>query len=68
MTTELLDLLNVLGRCVALAPAQDKLLAKIVTGPLISIEDLMSSGVLPVPKSATKMPKPHHQHGLFDDN
>ncbi|MFC4080728.1 type ISP restriction/modification enzyme [Amycolatopsis samaneae] len=68
MTTELLDLLNVLGRCVALAPAQDKLLAKIVAGPLIKIEDLVSSGVLPIPDSATKMPKPEQQRDLFDDS
>ncbi|GAA1029355.1 hypothetical protein GCM10009565_60010 [Amycolatopsis albidoflavus] len=66
MTTELLDLLNVLGRCIALEPAQDKLLAKIVAGPLVTIEDLMLSGVLPVPKSATKTPKADHQHDLFD--
>lgn len=68
MTTELLDLLNVLGRCVALAPEQDKLLAKIVTGPLIKVEDLVSSGVLPIPNSATKMPKPNSQRDLFDNS
>ena len=65
MTTELLDLLNVLGRCVALAPEQDRLLAKIVAGPLIRVEDLVSSGILPVPNSAKKMPKPEPESDLF---
>ncbi|GAA5172242.1 hypothetical protein GCM10023214_53480 [Amycolatopsis dongchuanensis] len=68
MTTELLDLLNVLGRCAALEPAQDELLEKIVSGPLIAVEDLTSAGVLPVPESATKMPKPDSQYNLFDES
>ena len=65
MTTELLDLLNVLERCVALAPQQDTLLTKIVSGPLITVEDLVSSGVLPVLSSAMKMPKPDLERDLF---
>ncbi|WP_037347527.1 type ISP restriction/modification enzyme [Sciscionella sediminilitoris] len=66
MTTELLELLNVVGRCVALAPKQDKLLTKILAGPLITTEDLTSAGILPVPKSATKTPKPDDQAALFE--
>ncbi|WP_439383787.1 type ISP restriction/modification enzyme [Amycolatopsis lexingtonensis] len=65
MTTELLDLLNVLERCVALAPEQDRLLTKIVGGPLITVDDLVSSGVLPVPKAAAKMPRPDLEGDLF---
>lgn len=65
MTTELLELLNVLGRCVALAPKQDALLAKILAGPLITVGDLTSAGVLPVPSSAIKTPKPDYVADLF---
>lgn len=49
----------------AIAPEQDRLLAKIVAGPLITVEDLVSSGVLPVPSSAKKMPKPDQESDLF---
>lgn len=68
MTTELLDLLNVLGRCVALAPKQDTLLTTILDRPLITVHDLVSTGILPVPNSAKKAPKPDHHDGLFDDS
>jgi hypothetical protein len=67
MTTELLDLLNVLELCAALTPKQDELLAKIVSGPLVTIDDLVSSGVMPVPISATKMPRLDYQVDLFDE-
>ncbi|OXM51925.1 DNA methyltransferase [Amycolatopsis alba DSM 44262] len=67
MTTELLDLLNVLGCCVALEPSQDALLAKIAAGPLITVEDLVSSGVSPAPEAAKRMPKPDHGDDLFSD-
>lgn len=66
MTTELLDLLNVLGRCVTLAPEQEALMAEIVANPLITVEDLVSSGILPVPNSAKKTPQPNHGNDLFD--
>jgi hypothetical protein len=67
MTTELLDLLNVLELCAALTPKQDELLAKIVSGPLVTIDDLVSSGVIPVPISATKMPRLDYQGDLFNE-
>ncbi len=38
-TTDLLDLLNVLGRLVALEPRQADLLDRIVAGPLIPLRD-----------------------------
>jgi hypothetical protein len=58
MTTELLDLLNVLGRCVALQPRQAELLDEIMASPRITVADLEDAGVLPVPAAATKAPKP----------
>lgn len=43
-TTELLSVLRVLTRLVALEPAQAALLAKIVEGPTLDAEDLLQSG------------------------
>lgn len=45
-TTELLNVLRVLTRLVALEPAQDALLARIVDGPTLDADDLMSAGAL----------------------
>ena len=45
-TTDLLNLLNVLGRLVALEPAQADLLARICHGKLITVDDLRAAGVL----------------------
>ncbi|WP_158684578.1 type ISP restriction/modification enzyme [Amycolatopsis orientalis] len=67
MTTELLNLLNVVGRCAALAREQDKLLSEIVAGPLITTEQLAAVGVLPVPQAATKPPRPDRVENLFGD-
>ncbi|MFG2054185.1 type ISP restriction/modification enzyme [Micromonospora sp. NPDC048930] len=47
-TDELLEILAVLGGCVALEPRQSALLDRICTGPLVSVEELTASGVLPV--------------------
>ncbi|MFO0631110.1 MAG: type ISP restriction/modification enzyme [Polyangiales bacterium] len=47
-TTELLNLLNVLGRLVHLEPTQKDLLARIVSSPQIVVADLTDGGVLPV--------------------
>ncbi|MFC5747986.1 type ISP restriction/modification enzyme [Actinomadura rugatobispora] len=47
-TTELLELLNVLGRCAALEPAQAQLMDRIVSSPLITTDHLAAEGVLPV--------------------
>jgi hypothetical protein len=65
MTTELLDLLNVLGRCVALQPRQAELLDEIMASPRITVADLEDAGVLPVPAAATKAPKPISTPGLW---
>ncbi|MFB4421245.1 type ISP restriction/modification enzyme [Streptomyces sp. QL37] len=55
-TTELLSLLNVLGSLVAIEPEQERLLAAVDEGSLISVDDLTTLGVLPVPPSAEKKP------------
>lgn len=66
-TTALLELLNVLGRCVELEPRQDDLLDRITSRPLITVEDLKNAGVLPVPPAARKIPKQRPQNDLFSN-
>jgi hypothetical protein len=56
-TTDLLDLINVIQRLVDLEPRQSDLLAKVIIGDLISVEDLTTAKVLPVPGPA-KRPLP----------
>jgi len=46
-TTDLLDLLNVLGRLVSLEPRQADLLERICGGRLIAMDDLRAAGILP---------------------
>lgn len=48
-TTELINLLNVLGCLVDLEPAQAGLLERICDGPTISVEELRETGALEVP-------------------
>jgi hypothetical protein len=50
-TTDLLDLLNVLGRVAALEPKQADLLNRICDGPLISIADLQEAGIVAKPET-----------------
>jgi len=54
-TTDLLDLLNVLGRLISLEPKQADLLNRICAGPLRSADELRDAGALAMPdeKSAT---------------
>lgn len=54
-TTDLLALLNVLGRLVELEPAQAGLLDRIVAGPAITVADLKQAGVLPPPAASRKV-------------
>lgn len=56
-TTELIDLLNVLGLLIELEPAQAALLDEIVAGPLITVDALEKAGVLPVAPEARKVAK-----------
>jgi hypothetical protein len=65
MTSELLDLINILGRCVALEPCQNELLRQIAEGPQIKVEDLSIAGVLPAPLAAKSPPKPSVGPDLF---
>jgi hypothetical protein len=46
-TSDLMDLLNVLGRLVALEPRQAELLTRICDGTLIILDDLKEAGVVP---------------------
>jgi len=48
-TTDLLDLLHVLGRLIALEPAQADLLGRICTGPLLSAATMRDAGALANP-------------------
>jgi hypothetical protein len=65
MTTELLELLNVLGRCVALEPRQAEVLERIVDSPLITISDLKAAAVLPAAIAAQRPPKLSREDDLF---
>jgi hypothetical protein len=56
-TSELIDLLNVLGLLAETEPQQAELLTAIADGPLITVDDLTSAKVLPVPASSRKPPK-----------
>src|SRR5437667_9597143 len=48
-TTELIDLLNVLGWLVDLEPTQARLLEAICAGPTFSVDELRAAGALEVP-------------------
>ena len=65
-TTELINLLNVLGRLVDLEPAQAALLERVCAGPTISAEDLRVAGAFETPSKprfgASSLAGP----GLFD--
>jgi hypothetical protein len=52
-TTDLLDLLHVLGRLIALEPKQADLLNRVCAGPLQSAEELGAAGALAMPKAAS---------------
>lgn len=53
-TTDLLSLLNVLGRLVELEPQQADLLARVLAGPMITTTELTQAGVLPPPAASRK--------------
>ena len=57
-TTDLLDLLNVLGRLIALEPAQADLLDRICAAHLITQDELESAGALIAPDTKTGSKKP----------
>ena len=53
---ELLDILNALTALIAVEPEQAELLAAIIDGPQVTVDDLTAAGVLPVPAEAGKAP------------
>ncbi len=56
-TTDLLDLLHVLGRLIALEPKQADLLNRICAGPLRSAQELRAAGAFATPEVASAKPK-----------
>jgi len=60
-TTDLLALLNVLGRLVELEPTLADLLDRVLAGPLVTMTDLHQAGVLPPPPDTRKPAKPGFQ-------
>jgi hypothetical protein len=56
-TTDLLRLLHVLGRLIALEPAQADLLNRICAGPLQSAEELAAAGAFAAPQAAASKSK-----------
>lgn len=56
-TTDLLDLLHVLGRLIALEPKQADLLNRICAGPLRSAEELAAAGAFAMPEAASSKSK-----------
>jgi hypothetical protein len=65
-TTELINLLNVLGWLVDLEPAQAALLEDVCAGPTISAEDLRIAGALEVPTQPKRGFPKSAGPGLFD--
>jgi hypothetical protein len=66
MNDELRDLLHVLGLLVDLEPIQRDLLQRVCAGPLVTVDDLLAAGVLPVPSSAQRpLPGNDRQAALF---
>jgi hypothetical protein len=59
-TTELINVLNVLGLLVELEPAQKELLENICAGPLIDATELAAGGALEVPPKPKKHTKKKH--------
>jgi len=68
-TSELLNVLNVLGRLIELEPSQAVLLDRIRAGPTISVEELREAGALAKPGVSGRrggIEGPDEQPSLFD--
>jgi Type ISP C-terminal specificity domain/N-6 DNA Methylase len=61
-TTELLNVLNVLGLLIEMEPEQAKLLDTICSGPLISEQELKQAGALDAPSTKPKKSKTKAEH------
>ena len=67
-TTDLMDILHVLGRLVALEPRQADLLSRICGGPLLSTDELRSSGAFDSSRPARRMSTDERQTELLDES
>ena len=65
-TTELINVLNVLGWLVELEPAQAALLEKICTGPTLAADALRDAGAFELPAEPKRTSKPATGPDLFD--
>jgi hypothetical protein len=65
-TTELINVLNVLGWLLDLEPAQATLLKKVRAGPTISSEELRPAGTFQVPIQPKRTAPRSVGPGLFD--
>ena len=68
-TTELINLLNVIGLLIELEPSQAGLLERVCSGRLIHADEIRTAGTLAVPSVPTRRTKatgPLIQHSLFD--
>lgn len=66
-TTELINVLNVLGWLVDLEPTQANLLEKVCSGPTISLEELRVAGALEVPANPKRRTQKSVGPHLFED-
>jgi hypothetical protein len=66
MTSELLDVLNVVGLLVELEPDQSELLEKVLAGPLVAVEELTTHGILPSPKASRRAFRREQTLDLFE--
>jgi len=64
-TTELINVLNVLGLLVILEPQQATLLKKICDGPLLSVDELYSAGAFELPSKPRSRSNRSNQSELF---
>jgi hypothetical protein len=67
-TTELINVLNVLGCLVDLEPAQAALLEKICTGPTITAAELRAAGAFELPAETKRKIKTHATPDLFTES
>jgi hypothetical protein len=65
-TTELINVLNVLGWLVDLQPTQAELLEKVCSGPTISSEELQVAGALEIPAKSKRVVQNSAKRSLFE--
>ena len=67
-TTELMNVLHVLGRLVALEPRQSDLLNRICAGPLMNADDLRARGAFDTPAKIRRRRTDERQQPLLDES